>query len=126
MRPKALTAFLMLFALAALWSTTCATAKDPKVRVIQNADSVVTVLGTFSHAVENAADTKLITVAQAHQILDGVKAAVKTIEATPGGDYAVATAALTNIESVLPPDVKAKLSPYFATARAALEAFHAK
>lgn len=116
---------ILLVAALTLPAFSCATSKNPQVRVIQNADSVVTVLGTFSHAVENAADTKLITVAQAHQILDGVKAAVKTIEATPQGQYAVATAALTNIESVLPPDVKAKLAPYFATARAALEAFRA-
>lgn len=113
----------IILLLVALLSA-CAANHAPKdVQVIQGADTVVTVLRTFSHAVENAAETHLITNADAHQILDIVKAAALTLKDVPAGGYAIAKTAIDQVERTVAPDVKTKIQPYLITIRAALEVY---
>jgi hypothetical protein len=118
--------FLSVIALTSILGVgaTCQLGKAPtNVQVVQGADSVVAVLNTFAHAVENAADQKVITVPQAKQVLAIIRAAELTLKDVPSGGFAVASKALDQIEATAPADVLAKIKPYLTTARAALEAF---
>jgi len=104
----------------------CATTPNPnppRIQQIQAADSVVTVLGTLSRAIQHSAEAGYITIAQAHQALDIIKAAALTLRDTPEGGYAVAIAAVNQISATVSPDVLERLGPYLMTARAALETF---
>ncbi len=104
---KMTTRFLLSFLIAggllcgAMTLTGCAghtpAPQSHDITLAKDAAAAIDALGVIAKGIESLADSKTITVAQGHQALDIIKAAVKTIRATNSGVYATLSTALEQL-----------------------------
>ena len=113
----------VLAAIALLATFGCGGNKNtpPDVQVQLRAKAAIDGLGVLAKGIEGAAEAKppVITIDQAHDALDLVRAAVTVLGTTPYGAYAVFKATLEQLEK-LPFGVR--LKPYLDVARITLAA----
>jgi predicted proteasome-type protease len=109
-----------IFAVLAVFvGVACASnpSRPADVRHAQEVLTSVRVAGVLAKGIEASADAKLITVPEAHQALDIVKAAVKTLKASNGGAFATMEEALTQIGKL---PFASKIQRYLEAARLGL------
>jgi hypothetical protein len=95
---------------------------SPEVAAALAADGATAALVTLNHAIQNSADTKLISVEMARKIRKPIRAALEEIAAATTGasTFAIATRALDEIEATVPANTKRAIQPFLTSTRAAL------